>query len=166
MSDQKRKPVRSVFKYCWYGLAVFIILIAIIIQSARWMTPSINQIKGSIETFASLQLNSEVTIGQVSAKWVGLRPKISIQDLSIQYQSSFLQNQSSNRNKNFLKLKLVSLELHILKSLFYWTPVWRDVKASGISAQLLQGSDGGWSLGGSVVKNNRQERSWRSRRPS
>jgi uncharacterized protein (TIGR02099 family) len=166
MSDQKRKPVRSVFKYCWYVSAVFIILIAIIIQSARWMTPSINQIKGSIETFASLQLNSEVTIGQVSAKWVGLRPKISIQDLSIQYQSSFLQNQSSNRNKNFLKLKLVSLELHILKSLFYWTPVWRDVKASGISAQLLQGSDGGWSLGGSVVKNNRQERSWRYRRPS
>lgn len=166
MSDQKRRPVRSLFKYCWYGLAVFIILIAIIIQSARWMTPSINQIKGSIETFASLQLNSEVAIGQISAKWVGLIPKISIQDLSIQYQSSFLQNQSSNRNKNFLKLKFVSLELHILKSLFYWTPVWRDVKASGITAQLLQGRDGGWSLGGPVVKNKTQERNWRYRRPS
>lgn len=166
MSDQKSRPVRSVFKYCWYCLAVFIILIAIIIQSARWMTPSINQIKGSIETFASRQLNSKVAIGQISARWQGLRPKISIQDLSIQYQSSFLQNQFSNNDKNFLSIKFISLELHILKSLFYWTPVWREVEANGITARLLQGRGGSWSLGGPVDKINVQERAWRHRRPS
>jgi uncharacterized protein (TIGR02099 family) len=166
MSNQKNRPVRSLVKYCWYCLAVIVVFTAVIVQSARWMAPSINQMKDSIEAFASRQLNSNVSIGQISATWSGLRPKISIQDLSIQYQSSFIQNQSSNRNKNFLKLKFASLELHILKSLFYWTPVWRDVRANGITAQLVQGKDGRWSLGVPAVVDNMQQRNWRYRRPS
>jgi uncharacterized protein (TIGR02099 family) len=166
MSDQTSRPIRSLFKYCWYCLAIIVIVTAVIIQSARWMAPSINQIKDSIETFASRQLNSNVSIGQISATWTGLRPKISIQDLSIQYQAAFVQNQSSNRNKNFLKLKSASLELYILKSLFYWTPVWRDVRASGITAQLVQGKEGSWSLGVPAIVDNSQPRNWRYRRPS
>ena len=121
MSDQTSRPIRSLFKYCWYCLAIIVIVTAVIIQSARWMAPSINQIKDSIETFASRQLNSNVSIGQISATWTGLRPKITIQDLSIQYHAAFDQNQSSNRNKNFLNLKSSSLEMYNIKSLFYLT---------------------------------------------
>ncbi len=165
MSDKKSRPIRSLFKYCWYCLAVIIILVAIIVQTARWLAPTINQFKDSIEAFASRQLNSNIDIGQISASWEGLRPKLSIKDLSIQYQSTFLQNQASNRNKNFLDIKYVSLELDILRSLFYWVPVWHDVEANGITAQLLQDINGGWSLGIPVAKEESTERNWRYRRP-
>jgi uncharacterized protein (TIGR02099 family) len=166
MSDQKSNRIGSLFKYCWYSLAVAIIVTAVFVQSARWAAPSINLIKDSIEAFASRQLNSNVEIGHISATWTGLRPRISVEELSIRYQSPFIKNQSSNQSRNFLKLDFVSLELHILKSLFYRTPVWRDVQASGIKAQLVQSKEGSWSLGIPEDVNNMQQRNWRYRRPS
>ncbi len=166
MSDQKRKPVRSLFKYCWYCLAILIILAAIIIQTARWLSPSIHQFKDSIERFASEQLNSNVTIGQISAEWVGLTPKISIQDLSVRHHAEFIASQSSNRNRNFLNIKFVSLEVDILKSIFYRAPVWRNVEANGLSTQLVQNQLGAWSLGDFASKNNTKVSNWRYRSPS
>lgn len=166
MSDQKRRPVRSLLTYCWYCLAVLIILTAIIIQSARWLSPSINQFKDSIEAFASEQLNSNVRIGQISAKWVGLNPQVSIQDLSIQHHAAFIDNQSSNRNRNFLNARFIRLEINILKSLLYRVPVWGDVEASGLSAQVVQNKRGAWSLGDFASKGTKKASNWRYRSPS
>ncbi len=145
-----KKPVKPLWSLC----ALAIIVIALLIQVARITAPNIDYFHGSIEQFASQQLNAQVSIGKISAKWPALTPEVIIDDLSIR----------TATGQPFLNMNRASMQLDILLSLFHWAPVWRQVEADGLRLTIRQDEKGGWSLGG--LKPSRDGRSWRYRSPS
>ncbi len=144
-----KKPMKPLWALC----ALVIIVIALLIQLARLAAPRIDYFHASIEQFASQQLNAQVSIGKISAKWPALTPEVMIDDLSIK----------TATGQSFLNIDHVSMQLDILLSLFHWAPVWRHVDANGLRLTISQGEKGGWSLGG--LKPSQDSRSWRYRSP-
>lgn len=140
----------------WFGylLAFLIILLAILVQSARLAAPHIHYFHDSLEQFVSRQINSEVHFEQIEAHWPGLRPEVTVQQLRL----------LSGQQQEILTIERASLELDILLSLFNWAPAWRRVEVNGLVMNVSQNADGGWSVGG-VSADMSSGRGWRYRSP-
>jgi uncharacterized protein (TIGR02099 family) len=148
--------VKKSFKSFWYCIALIVIAFALILQAARMSLPNIDRFRHSLESYASQQLNAQVSFGKLSASWYGLRPEIIVSDLRV----------ISDSQSPLLEIDFAQMQLDILASLFYWTPVWKKVEVDGLNLVINQDPEGGWTIAGlagsSPKKGGRQ---WRYRSP-
>jgi uncharacterized protein YhdP len=137
--------LRQSLRSLWYCLAFFIIAIALILQLARLCFPQIEQFRDSLESYASQELKAQVSFGDLSANWYGLRPEIKISDLHVMSQEQL----------PLLEIDYAQMQLDILSSIFYWTPVWKKVDIQGLNIAVNQDAEGGWTVAG--IAGSRQE---------
>lgn len=150
MIQRVKKPI----KFCWMSSAIAIIVLAVLLQLAKWSLPHINYFNASLEQYIGKQLNAVVSIGHIEGKWTGLRPQIMVDDLLLE----------SSDGQPLFAIDKASMKLDILLSLYHWTPVWHSVQAQGVDLDVTQDAEGGWSIGG--ISPKRGDRSWRYRSPS
>jgi uncharacterized protein (TIGR02099 family) len=146
-----KKPIKPL----WYSCALVIVVVAVLLQLARLLVPYASHFRPSLEAFAGDQLGATVTMGTLSLSWSGLRPDVVVEKLSVQPTGS----------EPSLTIEHAHLQLDILASLYYWTPVWHQVDAEGVMATVTQDALGGWSIGG-LPRVGDGDYNWRYRSPS
>ena len=136
-------PLKKLIKPLLSSVALVIILLAVLIQAGRLLAPQISQFHHSLEGFASQQSGYSVRFGQLNARWYGLRPSLTVNNLKVQ-----TANQQASDKQTMLSARHLDLELDILSSLFHWAPVWRKLTVQGLSLTLSEDGEGRWSMGG------------------
>ncbi|NOY67593.1 MAG: TIGR02099 family protein [Gammaproteobacteria bacterium] len=100
-----RKFSRRCVYYCWTSLATAIIIFAFIVSVTRMLIPLLADYRENFETIATEQLGRTVSIGDISAEWIGIWPRIHLSDLNIQ---------RSGADKPWLSIEDVWLSVDIL----------------------------------------------------
>lgn len=129
----------------YYIFAAFIILAAILLQSARILVPHISTLHSSIEQFLSKEFDAEVSLGNIDASWYGLYPRVVVDHLLM----------TNSENAHLLSVKKADFSLDILHSLvnFQWT--WKQVVFHEVYLNVQQSTDGSWKIAGFSTHNNK-----------
>ena len=141
-------------RYCYYLVAVTIIIIAIMIQSLRMLAPKVDSLRPSIENFLSQEIDAQVSIGKLSASWYGLRPHVLVSDVALR----------GGDNEARLSIGHADFTVDLLESLFNYQWVWRKVSFNDIYIELQQGEQGQWLIAG-LPLSQKEKTAWRYRSP-
>ncbi len=117
-------------------LAVALILLAIFVQVARLLTPYVDTLRPTIENFLERQLGYTVIIGEIDARWYGLRPHIIVHNVTVK----------DDTDNTLLMVDGADLTLDILGSLTNLQWVWRNIDFSTVYFRVDQDAAGYWSI--------------------
>jgi len=84
------------------------------------------------------QLGVVVDIGEISAEWRGLRPKVILNQVVVQ----------SDLSQEIFYVDTALAELSLLDSFIQGGPAWRTITFERFRTTLVQGADFSWSLKG------------------
>src|SRR6476661_4263201 len=100
-----------ILKVTAYSLAILIILAAMIMAVAYFVTPVLDGHRQEFETYASQTLQTPVTIKHVGLSWYRYQPVISLHN-------AVLLNKETKAP--VLKIKKISILFSIPRSIWYW----------------------------------------------
>jgi uncharacterized protein YhdP len=125
----------------------FIILTALLLQSARLSAPYAHHFIPYIESFISKKTQTQTTIGDIDGYWYGLTPHIILRDISLTQQggNNSLVSQSS---LSPLFIEYVELKADLLASFFEWEWVWEKIAVHHVDATVVQDESASWSVAG------------------
>jgi uncharacterized protein (TIGR02099 family) len=129
-----RKWVKWFYTIC----AILIICLAVVVQAGRSFSHLLGQYPQQISHYLSQQFNAQVSIGSLSAEWVGLKPMVHVNQLRIVSQSE----------QPILALAHAEMRLDLLDSLLHARLVWSTLKLNKLDVEFLQTSDGFWQIPG------------------
>lgn len=130
--------LKNSLKWLYTSIAVLIVVIAVIVQLGRSLSPSLSQYPQQVSRYLSNQFNAQVTIQALSAEWSGLKPFVMVKDLRI----------ADDKNHQLLALSSAQLRLDLTRSLIHLRPVWSVLSISDVQLDFEQTQDGYWHLRG------------------
>lgn len=132
----KQRAQWAVRKF-WGGAAALLILMAVVIQLGRFVSPMVSENRESISSYFSDQLGVEITIGQLDAVWDGLRPELMMSDFRLH----------DDAGVEIVHVKTAVAQIDLLKSLWdFQVRMWK-VELDEVHVTLSQ-VDKAWSLAG------------------
>ena len=150
-----KKSMKSILiktaHYFWITVAVLIVLLAVLIQLARELSPQLNKNKDYLAGLLANALNSRVEIGEVRANWQGLSATIQVRDLSIRpllSQSLPSQDLSQIKTSPSLSVGQASIKVDWLRTLASMRLSFADITLTDTHAYLEQSEEGVWNLAG------------------
>ena len=150
---------KTLFNIFCYLLAMAIILLAILVQAARWGVVHVDEYKGDIESFLSQRLGADVAMGRIEAEWSGLRPSLAIVDFEIRARRGVYNGESVLSASDF------SLVLDLSDSFLNFTPVFKTISGNNFQVALEQSEAGLWSVAGFDQVSTTDKVRWQYRRP-
>ena len=146
----RQQHLRAISRKFWGTLFTVIIAVAVIVQLAREAFPLLNDYRDHFARGLSESLGVDITIGEVSAEWSGMRPRIALNNLSI----------LGRDGAPALYVRSAKAELSLLDSIANQTLSWHHLTFDHLSAYLDQSSKGEWSFAGVPIKQKNQEASF------
>ena len=132
----KQRAQWAVRKF-WGGAAALLILMAVVIQLGRFVSPMVSDNRETISSYFSDQLGVEITIGQLGAVWDGLRPELMMSDFRLY----------DDAGVEIVHVKNAVAQIDLLKSFWdFQVRMWK-VELGEVHVTLSQ-VDKGWSLAG------------------
>ena len=151
------KYVSPSLRYLGYTLATVIIILAILVQSARLLAPGIDRLRPNIERYLSEQLNAQVSIAALDANWYALRPHVLVDNLSV----------VDAQGEELFVVDRADLTLSLLGSLYNLQWTWKRVAFDGVTLKVVEGADQQWSIAGFKASSDKHNgRRWRYYDPS
>ena len=109
------------------SLAVFcIIVFALVLSGLRYFLPRLDNYRPEIEAYLTKQLNSPVTITQLSGVWQNFGPDLSIEGLHIA-------NQDAN-----VSAKQITFSFDVWRSLLHFRPYFRELTFNQLNVDYQQ----------------------------
>lgn len=134
----KQRHLRTISRRFWGLLFGSIIAFAVLVQIGRQAFPLVNDYKHIIAKSMGDQLGVVVDIGEISAEWRGLRPKVILNQVVVQ----------SDLSQEIFYVDTALAELSLLDSFIQGGPAWRTITFERFRTTLVQGADFSWSLKG------------------
>lgn len=125
-------------RWCW-GVVLFIVIaLAVMVQLGKAIFPVLNDYRADMEKHLSERLGAQVSVTNISAKWTGLRPRITFAEVAVHNQKQEL----------VFRVEEVSAEVNLLSTLRDWRLAFRKVTFDGMQMALAQNQEGGWWVAG------------------
>ncbi len=116
---------------CWQTAAVVLIVLALLVTFARFMMPSLNEYKDSIETTIEQQIGMDISIGAIEGTWDSIGPVIEIKNLHLGYDFK-------DPSAVFTFIQSIKLSVAPFQSLFYRTLITDSLTIDGLSLVINQ----------------------------
>lgn len=113
-----------------------VISFAVMVQVGRSLFPILDDYRVAVESQLSIQLGVDLSIGEIEAKWQGLRPSVSLNEVSI----------LNGLGEPVFLVERIDIEASILKTLRDWRLSFRQLSFRGLQATLTQMDNGRWRV--------------------
>lgn len=130
--------VRRLIKWFYFLFAIAAISMAVVVQAGRSFSHLLAEYPHELSNYLSNKLNAKVTIGAISAEWVGLKPTVDVRDVHI----------LSQTDKPIIALGQARLRLNLLDTFLHARLVWSALELDQVAMDFVQSSDGFWSVQG------------------
>jgi uncharacterized protein YhdP len=127
----------------WYFFAAVLISSAVLVSTARLVTPLLNQHRADFEKWASTLLDAPITIGEIHADWRGYIP-----EFSLYHVVTF----DKNTHKPAFGIQEIHIGFRLFTSLWQRAIVLQDIIISGAHVTILQDGNGKFSIKDLPVK--------------
>ncbi len=136
--------------YKWFLLffTTTIILFAVLINIARFVTPWCEKHSSHFESWASKVLHHPVQINHVQASWQGFNPSFSFEHVIIT---------DANYHRPLLKIQHLSVAINLFQSLMQWRLVPGRVTLSGAELDIHNTQQQGFHVNGVVAHQPKNE---------
>lgn len=132
------RALRNLVKWFYLLIAALLIALAVAVQSGRSFSHLLGDYNQNIADYLSEKLNAQVAIGQIDARWDGLKPSLDVRDLSIRNQSGL----------PIIALERARIRLDILGSLMNRRWVWSSLVLEDVGLDFAQSEKGKWHVSG------------------
>lgn len=138
MAHFLKRHLRFWVRSFWGAVLFVIITLAVVVQLGRALFPVLNDYRSEMEQQLSTQLGAQVEVGNISAKWTGLRPRVTFTAVAVR----------NRDNEPVFQVEQVSAEVSLLSTLRDWRLGFRKVTFTGLSGVLAQNDKGRWWVQG------------------
>lgn len=138
MAHLLRNHLRFWVRSFWGAVLFVIISLAVVVQLGRALFPVLNDYRDEMEQQLSAQLGVQVEVGNITAKWTGLRPRVTLTGVAV----------SNLSGEPVFQVEQVSAEVSLLSTLRDWRLGFRKVSFNGLSGTLHQNERGSWWVQG------------------
>lgn len=138
MAHLLRNHLRFWVRSFWGAVLFVIISLAVMVQLGRALFPVLDDYRDEMEQQLSAQLGVQVEIGNISAKWTGLRPRVTFTGVAVR----------NLNGESVFQVEQVSAEVSLLTTLRDWRLGFRKVTFMGLSGVLHQSERGSWWVQG------------------
>lgn len=135
---------------CWTSFFIAVIFIAVLLSIARILLPLVDEYRGEIERWLSVELDRQLKIGGITADWKGLYPKLIVSEVSLL---------SEDGEEPWLDIEEIRVSVNILSLLSAGQVETGVINVVGTSISLEHHDDGGYSMNG-VRMGKGNLRSW------
>jgi uncharacterized protein (TIGR02099 family) len=154
--------LRLFLRYAAYVFAVVTISTALLLQSARLLTPYLHHILPSLENFISEKTQTHTTIGHIEGSWYGLTPHVIVGNVELRSHAVSSGTVASIPSSIPLSVEYIEIKIDLLASLFQLDWEWEKIVLRNAHAAISQDQSGRWALAGfSLFAGNTDE--WRYR---
>ena len=132
----KKRHLRIVSRRFWGTAFSILIAVAVLVQLGREAFPLLNDYRSELSATLSRAWQVDVQIGEISATWAGLKPKIVLDDVTVQDQNG----------SDVFTFSRFTGELGIVESIMQMRLFWLNLEFEGFKTTLLQQESGSWKL--------------------
>ncbi|RYZ83251.1 MAG: DUF3971 domain-containing protein, partial [Moraxellaceae bacterium] len=129
---------RKLIKWFYFLFALAAITMAVVVQAGRSFSHLLAEYPQEISSYLSNKLNAKVTIGAISAEWVGLKPMVDVRNLRI----------VSQTDKPIIALGHAQMRLDLLGTFAHFRLVWSALQLDHVQMDFVQADDGFWQVSG------------------
>ncbi|PCJ47831.1 MAG: TIGR02099 family protein [Gammaproteobacteria bacterium] len=127
---------------CWQLIAFIIILFAVLMTVARFMIPSLNDYKQSLEKIVFEKTGIPISIGHLEGTWESLGPVLKIKNIQVAALSE------NAEGSEFSSIKEIQIKVATFPTLFYQTLVTEQLTIRGLSLNIKQDNNSELTLTG------------------
>lgn len=124
--------------FVWYATVALLVLLAVLVTVARLTIGSVSEYRDRLEQLAGKYLGQPVTISNMDARLVGLKPTILFEDVSLR---------EDETREQLAHFNSIGIALNPLSSLRHLSPII-DLTINGANIVVIQNSDGTFRLQG------------------
>ena len=118
----------------WLTGVVALVMLALYTSAGRQLIPLVETYKSDLEILLTEQLDMPVTIASLQGDWDWFSPLILIDNVKL------------GEGENALKVQSLKAELDVSASIFYRTPVFKNIDLTGVNLAFKKDKAGLWSL--------------------
>lgn len=133
-----QRHLRVISRRFWGLFFGSIIAFAVLVQIGRQAFPLINDYKHIIAQSMGDQLGVLIDIGEISAEWQGLRPKVILHRVLVQ----------SQQGQEVFSIDTALAELSLIDSFIQGGPAWRTITFREFRTTFIQKENLTWSIKG------------------
>ncbi len=122
-----------------YVAVIVASLLTLVIASVYWLSNAVEQRQDEIASWVSNYIGYPVTMSGAGLHWIGLEPKLQVDNITILRQ---------NGQEQLLSLEQLYLGLDIISSLRQTEPVINDVSLSGLVISIIRNEQGKFVIQG------------------
>jgi len=115
----------------WLSFAAVIIVFALLVSVTRLLFPLLQDYKTDLEQIISNQIGRQVTLGKISAEWIGLWPSMHFTDVTIY---------SADKQQAWIRLADLRATIDIYSTLTQGAPSIRSIRAEGLDLEAKRTS--------------------------
>lgn len=130
--------VRKLIKWFYLLFALAAIVVAVVVQAGRSFSHLLADYPQELSSYLSNKLNAKVTIGAISAEWVGLKPMVDVHQLRI----------LSQTDQPIIALEHAQMRLDLLGTFAHARLVWSALQLEKVQMDFVQKDDGFWQISG------------------
>jgi uncharacterized protein (TIGR02099 family) len=130
--------VRKLIKWFYLLFALAAITLAVVVQAGRSFSHLLADYPQELSSYFSNKLNAKVTLGAISAEWVGLKPMVEVRNLRI----------LSQADKPIIALEHAQMRLDLLGTFAHARLVWSALQLDHVQMDFVQTDDGFWQVSG------------------
>lgn len=138
---------RKLIKWFYFLFALAAILMAVVVQAGRSFSHLLADYPQELSSYLSNKLNAKVTIGAISAEWVGLKPMVDVRNLHI----------LSQTDQPIIALEHGQMRLDLLGTFAHARLVWSALQLDKVQMDFVQSDDGFWQVSGIPKKAKTQD---------
>jgi len=127
------RGLHIVSKQLSYLLVIVSLLLLVVAGSVYWISDAIEQRQDEIASWVGKQLGYPVTIDSAGIQWIGLMPKLHVNQLSLH---------SQDNKQVLLSLESLYLGLDTIESIQKASPVLNDITLTGLELSLIRTEQG------------------------
>lgn len=135
---------RKLIKWFYLLFALAAITMAVVVQAGRSFSHLLAEYPHELSSYLSNKLNAKVSIGAISAEWVGLKPMVDVQNVRI----------LSQTDQPIIALGHARLRLDLLGTFIHFRLVWSALQLDQVSVDFAQTEDGFWHVSGMPKRDN------------
>jgi uncharacterized protein (TIGR02099 family) len=119
----------------WLTGVVALVMLALYTSAGRQLIPLVETYKTDLELLLTEQLEMPVSIASLQGDWAWFSPLILIDNVKL------------GDGDSALKIQSLKAELDVSASIFYRTPVFKNIDLTGVNLAFKKDPNGLWSLG-------------------
>jgi uncharacterized protein (TIGR02099 family) len=129
---------RKFVKWFYVLFAVAAITMAMVVQAGRSFSHLLAEYPKELSEYLSNKLHAKVSIGSISAEWVGLKPMVDVRQVRILSQS----------DQPIIALDHARMRLDLMGSFIHARFVWSALQLAKVKMDFVQTEDGAWQISG------------------